>query len=149
MSANSVRDVPLPAFLVDALPEYIAAHPLRADAPAALPARQRGGHGTNRGALVWGGQISIGHIYGTHIIPALDRLGIPRTRWHDLRDFYASVCAANGIDIYDVSLWLGYNDFSVTQNTYTHLFKRSHSDAMSKLDTATAVAPAKSMQGIG
>lgn len=136
-SANSVRDVPLPGFLVEELRAYISTHPRRSQPNAALwPARQRGGHGLNRGALLWDGQISIGHVYATHFMPALERLAIPRMRWHDLRHFYASVCASRGIDIYDVSVWLGHANVSITQSTYVHLFKRSHSAAMSKLDEA-------------
>jgi integrase len=149
-SANSVRDVPLPGFLVAELREYIDAHPRRSEPSAPLwPARRRGGYGTNRGALVWDGQISIGHVYATHFLPALERLGIPHMRWHDLRHFYASVCASKGIDIYDVSTWLGHANVSITQSTYVHLFKRSHSDAMSRLDEAASVPAAAPLRRIG
>lgn len=149
-SANSVRDVPLPGFLVAELRAYIEVHPRRSDPTAPLwPARRRGGHGDSRGLLLWDGQISIGHVYATHFLPALERLGIPHVRWHDLRHFYASVCASKGIDIYDVSVWLGHANVSITQSTYVHLFKRSHSDAMSRLDEAASVPAAAPLRHIG
>ncbi|MGL4243231.1 MAG: hypothetical protein ACRCTI_19125 [Beijerinckiaceae bacterium] len=73
---------------------------------------------------------------------------------HDYRagrrsHFYASVCAANGIDIYDVSTWLGHQSVSIKQSTYVHLFQRSHSEAMSKLDAAAAVTPIIPLRRIG
>lgn len=149
-SANSVRDVPLPGFLVAELREYIAAHPRRGEPSAPLwPARRRGGYGDSRGQLLWDGQLSIGHVYATHFLPALERLGIPHMRWHDLRHFYASVCASKGIDIYDVSIWLGHANVAITQSTYLHLFKRSHSDAMSKLDEVAATPASTPLRRIG
>ena len=76
-------------------------------------------------APVWDGQILICHLLATLFLLALQRLGIPHMRWHDLRHFYASVCASEGIDIHDVSVWFGHANVSITQSTYVHLFKRS------------------------
>lgn len=77
----------------------------------------------------------------------------PRVRWHDLRHFYASVCAAQGIDIDididNVSTWLGHAGIQITQSTYVHLFQRSHSDAVSKLAAAAAVPAATPPRRIG
>ena len=70
-------------------------------------------------------------------------------RWHDLRHFYASGCASEGIDIYDVSVWPGHVNVSITQSTCVHLFKRSHSDAMSKLDEAASMPAGTPLRRIG
>jgi len=78
-------------------------------------------------------------VCATHFLPALARLSIPQMRWPGLRNLYTSVCASKGIDICDVSVWLGHANVSITQSTYVHQFKRSHSEAMSKLDEAASV----------
>lgn len=59
------------------------------------------------------------------------------------------MCASKGIDIYDVSVWFGHAAVSITQSTYVHLFKRSHSDAMSKLDEAASVPAVTPLRRIG
>jgi len=53
--------------------------------------------------------------------PGARGLGIQYISWHDLRHFCASVCASKGIDICDVSVWLGHASVSTTQSTYVHL----------------------------
>ncbi len=94
-------------------------------------------------------QLAIGHMYGIHFLPALERLGIQHMRWHDLRHFCASLCASKGINIYDVWVWLGHANVSITQSTHVHLFKRSNSDAMSKLDQAASVPAVNPLRRIG
>lgn len=101
------------------------------------------------GALLWDGQIAIGHVHGTHFLPALERLGIPHMRWHDLRHFYARALASKKVSIFDVSVWLGHQNVSITQSTYVHLFKRSHSDAISQLDEVASVHAVTPLRRIG
>ena len=48
-----------------------------------------------------------------------------------------------------MSVWLGHANVSITQSTYVQLFKRSHSDAMSKLDAAASVPAAAPLRRIG
>jgi integrase len=144
-SARSTRDVPLPRSVLEELREYLALHPHRSDPSAALwPGRRKGGYGATRAPLDWDGQINIGTIYANQFRPALDRLGIQPARWHDLRHFYASVCAHAGVDIRKVSRWMGHANINTTDSIYTHLFNGSASEDMDRLDvlaTAPAVAP--------
>lgn len=141
-SARSVRDVPLPPSLREELRAYLEAHPHRADPDAALwPGRRRGGSPESRRRLDWEGQIDMGGVYGHYFTPALARLGIRAARWHDLRHFYASACAAQGIDIRKVSRWMGHANINTTDSIYTHLFNGSAVEDMDKLD-ALASAPA-------
>jgi integrase len=97
-SRNSIRIVPLNRVLVERLREHLAQHPHAANPNAPFwPGRRRGGHGKTRGALDYTLQFNHGNMYQKHFLPVLAELGIPAVRWHDLRHFYASACAAAGI----------------------------------------------------
>ena len=56
-------------------------------------------------------------------------------KFHGLRHTYASLCAAAGIDVADVSRNLGHSKVTTTLDIYTHLFRTddSASAAMAKL----------------
>jgi integrase len=73
--------------------------------------------------------------------PALAELGISGDRWHDLRHYYASVCAAAGIEIRKVSRWMGHANINTTDSIYTHLFNGTHDDDMDRLDAAAQHGP--------
>lgn len=92
-----IRNVPLNRVLVERLREYVAQHPSASNPNAPFwPGRRRGGHGKSRGALDYSLQFNHGNMYRMHFLPVLAELGIPAVRWHDLRHFYASACAAAG-----------------------------------------------------
>jgi integrase len=59
--------------------------------------------------------------------------------------YYASVCAAAGIEIRKVSRWMGHANINTTDSIDTHLFNGSHDDDMERLDAAaersSGVAP--------
>lgn len=64
---------------------------------------------------------------------ALERLGLPPQRIHDLRHFFATYCIEQGVDIPTVSRWLGHKDGGVlAMKTYGHL-RDEHSQAMARL----------------
>lgn len=141
-SARSIRDVPLPRSVLEDLRAYLGEHPHRSDPDAALwPGRRKGGYGATRAPLDYDRQINLGAVYANHFTPALVRLGIRAARWHDLRHFYASACAAQGIDIRKVSRWMGHANINTTDSIYTHLFNGSAAADMDRLD-ALATAPA-------
>ncbi|AQA06445.1 hypothetical protein BVC93_16055 [Mycobacterium sp. MS1601] len=65
-------------------------------------------------------------------------------KFHGLRHTYASLCAAAGIDVADVSRNLGHSKVTTTLDIYTHLFRTddSASAAMAKLAAlATPIGP--------
>ena len=65
-------------------------------------------------------------------------------KFHGLRHTYASLCAAAGIDVADVSANLGHSKVTTTLDIYTHLFRTddSASAAMAKLAAlATPTGP--------
>ncbi|MGR0318086.1 site-specific integrase [Agromyces sp. ZXT2-3] len=141
-SNKSIRNVPLEPALADRLRDYLEHHPHRHDRDAMLwPGRRRGGHGQSRGALDYSLQFNHDNLYRKHFLPALAELGIPAVRWHDLRHFYASACAAGGIPIERAAAYMGHADIATMYKHYLHLFDGSQTDDMNLL-AAVAARPA-------
>jgi len=124
--------------LLAELSEYVAQHPNRLNPEAALwPGRVPGGAGDVR-LLDYDRQFDVASVYRHYFKPALQRLGLPAVRWHDLRHFYASACAAAGIEIRKVSRWMGHANINTTDSIHTHLFNVSHDADMDALDAVSA-----------
>lgn len=51
----------------------------------------------------------------------LEKHGLPRLRFHDIRHSTASILYDKGWPLKDVSEWLGHADLSTTGNIYTHI----------------------------
>ena len=72
--------------------------------------------------------------YLTEAFPKmLEKNGLRRIRYHDLRHSCASLLLANGVPMKQIQEWLGHSDFSTTANVYAHL------DYNSKLSSADAM----------
>lgn len=137
-TARGSRDVPLSRALVAELQAYLAQHPNRTRSDAALwPGRIPGGGGDVR-ALDYDRQFDAPSMERYYFKPVLAQLGIEGMTWHDLRHYFASLCAAAGYDIRYVSRWMGHASINITDSTYTHLFSDSHD--MDALDAAAARA---------
>ena len=63
----------------------------------------------------------------------LEKNGLRKIRYHDLRHSCASLLLSNGVPMKQIQDWLGHSDFSTTANIYAHL------DYNSKLTSATAL----------
>ena len=63
----------------------------------------------------------------------IQRHGMPKMRFHDLRHSCASLLLANGVPLKQIQEWLGHSDFSTTANIYAHL------DYRSKISSAQAM----------
>ena len=63
----------------------------------------------------------------------IQKHGLRRMRFHDLRHSCASLLLANGVPMKQIQEWLGHSDFSTTANIYAHL------DYSSKLSSAQAM----------
>lgn len=72
--------------------------------------------------------------YLTSQFPAfIQRHGMKKMRFHDLRHSCASLLLANGVPLKQIQDWLGHPDFSTTANIYAHL------DYSSKFSSAQAM----------
>ncbi len=70
--------------------------------------------------------------YLTSAFPKLlEKNGLRRIRFHDLRHSCASLLLANGAQMKDIQEWLGHSDFSTTANIYAH---RDYSAKLSSAD---------------
>lgn len=56
-----------------------------------------------------------------HFALLLERNGLKKIRYHDLRHSCASLLYASGIGLKDIQEWLGHSDIGTTSNVYTHL----------------------------
>ena len=66
----------------------------------------------------------------THFPIILNRLGMKKIRFHDLRHSCASLMLANGVPMKMIQDWLGHSNMSTTANIYSHV------DNASKLASA-------------
>jgi integrase len=66
--------------------------------------------------------------------PALEKAGLRRIRFHDLRHTYASLCISVGMDPKALQGAMGHSSITVTMDTYAHLFPGSYDTALAKLD---------------
>lgn len=72
--------------------------------------------------------------YLTSAFPAfIQKHGMPKMRFHDLRHSCASLLLANGVPLKQIQDWLGHSDFSTTANIYAHL------DYSSRITSAQAM----------
>lgn len=75
--------------------------------------------------------------YITEAFPRLlEKHGLRRIRFHDLRHTSASLLLANGVQLKDIQIWLGHSDFSTTANTYAHLDANSKQSSLEALSGA-------------
>ncbi len=139
-TAASVRVIPLPQVVVDALAAHIAAHPpgengLLFTAPAGGPIRR------NRfNEAIWQ--------------PTVKAAGMPKgTRLHDVRHFYASLLIRHGESVKTVQARLGHASATETLNTYAHLWPDSEDRTREAVDsvlrTSCGQSPADQAEAAG
>jgi site-specific recombinase XerC len=105
--AGQFRDIPLPAYVAEAIDKHIASH------------------GTTPDGYLFQGRMHklvIRRTYQEDFDRSAARAGLPpEFTPHSLRHCYASIALAKGIPITEVSRWLGHKSIAVTHETYGHL----------------------------
>lgn len=137
-TAASVRQVPLPATVVEALAAHLATYP-----PGELGTvfSDDGGRPIRRNRFsdrVWR--------------PAVAATGLrPGTRFHDLRHFYASLLIRHGESVKTVQARLGHASATETLDTYAHLWPDSEDRTREAVDLvlAPAVSPRSATPATG
>ena len=120
--AGQFRDIPLPAYVAEAIDKHIASH------------------GTTPDGYLFQGRkrkLVIRRTYQKDFDRSAARAGLPpEFTPHALRHCYASIALAKGIPITEVSRWLGHKSIAVTHETYGHLVPTSWDRARTVLDDA-------------
>jgi integrase len=122
-TSASVREVPMPGFLLDAIGEHVGQFNL---AGSDVLCR------TPRATL-------LRRDYYNRVIwrPAIVAAGLPEdTTFHDLRHTFASTALAEGVPISEVSRWLGHKSITTTVDLYGHLVPEASGRARDALDKA-------------
>ncbi len=73
-----------------------------------------------------------------HFSWIIQKYGLKKIRFHDLRHTCASLLLKNGIAMKQIQIWLGHSTFSTTADIYAHLdysAQQESADAMSKMFT--------------
>jgi integrase len=66
--------------------------------------------------------------------PLLQRAGLPRVRFHDLRHSAATLMLSRGVPLKIVSEILGHSQISITADTYMHVTPGMQREAAAALD---------------
>ncbi len=69
-------------------------------------------------------------------LPALERAGIKRVRFHDLRHTNVSLRIEQGQNIVYISKQIGHSSAKITLDVYSHLMKEVNTEQAQKLDNA-------------
>lgn len=134
---NAYRDIPLDPWLADDLRDYLSQIHQDADNPraplfpgryskAAAKARAsaegQASPTTSAQRFDWTRPIDEQNVYKRFWLPALDALGLPHSRWHDLRHS-AAVSTLATEHVRDVSRWLGHAKISTTMDIYAAVLR--------------------------
>lgn len=110
-TATSIRTIPVPRSVLDALNAHLAAYPATEAGQVFTDERGR----WTKGRISWAWQV------------ACERGGVPAGEFtpHSLRHYAASVMIASGANVKQVQKYLGHASSKVTLDTYAHLWPDS------------------------
>jgi integrase len=81
-----------------------------------------------------GGPVNAGNLRRRSFWPLLERAGLPRIRFHDLRHTAATLMLGRGIHPKIVSEMLGHSQIAITLDLYSHVTPTMQRDAARELD---------------
>lgn len=117
----SVRTVPIPAFVADALRAHRARSPIVGQAEPVFRGQRKGE------------RLRVDYVT-KHFPELLERAGLPRMRAHDLRHGTATLLLAQGVPMRVISEQLGHANPAITANVYAHVIEASQRAAVEGLD---------------
>jgi integrase len=127
---QSRRTIALPAVVIEALQHHKARQSQE---------RLLAGSRWNETGLVFtstiGTPIDVGNLRRNFWRP-LDKAGLPRMRFHDLRHSCASLLLVQGVSPRVVMETLGHSNISITMDTYTHVLPELQRQAADAMDRA-------------
>ena len=104
--------------------------------------RQRAGAVWQDGGLIFtneiGGPVDAGNLRRRSFWPLLERAGLPRIRFHDLRHTAATLMLGRGIHPKIVSEMLGHSQIGITLDLYSHVTPTMQRDAAEEMDRVLA-----------
>jgi len=126
-SARSRRSVALPEVALAALRKH----------------RERSGTLPLPSALVFtdtrGGPLRKSNLIRRWFCPLLERAGLPRIRFHDLRHTHATLLLVQGVNPKVVQERLGHSQIAITLDTYSHVSPNLQREAAHELDAALSL----------
>jgi integrase len=133
-TSASVRTIPLPQVVIDALAAHLAARP------------------AGPGGLVFtlGGQPITRQAFGHVWRPIAREAGLPSgTAMHALRHYYASLLIRYGESVKTVQVRLGHASAAETLDTYSHLWPDSDDRTRSAIDSVLGTVPDSATEILG
>ncbi len=70
-----------------------------------------------------------------HFILLLEKNGLRKIRFHDLRHACASLLAANGLSIKLIQLYMGHANYSTTADIYSHLDYKAQEESAAMIES--------------
>lgn len=119
--AGQHRDVPVPAWLQAKIREHVAQH----------------GHPVSGYVFAGAGRqpYVASSTFRKSFAQAVAGAGLPASfTFHQFRHAYATACLANGVQIHELSRWLGHASITVTVDTYGHLLPDAWDRGRAALD---------------
>lgn len=124
-TSASVRDVPVPKFLQDAIVRHVNDLSLAGSDVLCWTVRRTLLRRDYYNREIWKPALAAAEL-------------LPDTTFHDLRHTFASTALAEGVPISEVSRWLGHKSITTTVDLYGHLVPEASGRARDALDRAFA-----------
>ena len=85
---------------------------------------------------VTGTPLDVGNLTHRSFRPLLERAGLPRIRFHDLRHTCATLLLSENVNPKIVQEMLGHANISITMDTYSHVLPSMQEAAVSAMESA-------------
>ena len=126
---SGVRRVTLPSFVVEVLKRHRVSQ---------LEARLQAGASWIERDLVFcrpDGDFMKAPTLRYQFFRLLEKVGLPRMRFHDLRHTAATLLLSMGVEMRVIQAILGHSDIATTANIYAHVLPAMQQEAMGKMDS--------------